>query len=71
MEATMGVGHDTDFRMFCYSSVAMVERTVSVLLNTKRLHLSPGEKVYITHMSRSLHGSQAELDATRTAASCA
>ncbi len=64
MEATMGIGHDTDFRIFCHSSVAMVERTVSVLLNTKRLHLAPGEKVYITHMSKSLHGSQAELDAT-------
>lgn len=67
MEATMGIGHDTDFRMFCHSSVATVERTVSVLLNTKRLYLAPGEKVYITHMSKSLHGSQAELNATHPA----
>lgn len=64
MEATMGMGEkmDTDFRMFTHSSVALVERTVKVLTETKRYHPQPGQFVYLTHMARTLHGTQAELD---------
>jgi len=64
MEATMGLGHEDDFRLYCHSSVATVARTVKVLLETERLHMPPGQYVYITHLARSLHGTQEELDAT-------
>ena len=64
MEATMGIGYEDDFRIYCHSSVGTVHQIVKVLQQTDRLHLAPGQKVYITHMSRKLHGTQAELDAT-------
>lgn len=62
MEATMGMGHDEDYRIFCHSSVETVLRTAHVLLKTNRYTPAPGQKVYITHMSRKLHGTQKELD---------
>lgn len=65
MEATMGMGlkGDEDFRIFCHSSVDTVKRTADVLLDTKRLAAPEGQPVYLTHMARTLHGTQAELDA--------
>lgn len=63
MEATMGMGHTDDFRIFTHSSVFDVERTVKVLTSTKRYTPPVGQPVYITHMARTLHGTQAELDA--------
>lgn len=65
MEATMGMGlaGDEDFRIFTHSSVDTVKRTADVLLATKRLVAPEGQPVYITHMARTLHGTQAELDA--------
>ena len=36
MEATMGMEYDVDFRLFTHSSVALVERTVRILKETKR-----------------------------------
>lgn len=64
MEATMGMGMagDEDFRIFTHSSVDTVKRTVDVLLATKRLVAPGGQPVYLTHMARTLHGTQAELD---------
>ncbi len=64
MEATMGIGHEDDFRLFAHTSVALVARTVKVMQENGRLHLGKDQFVYITHMSKSLHGTQAELDAT-------
>ena len=63
-EATMGVDHDDDFRSFTHTSVGGVERIVRVLEKTKRYTPPSGQPVYITHMARTLHGTQAELDAT-------
>ena len=64
MEATMGMEHEVDFRLFAHSSVATVERTVKVLTETKRYQpRTSGQTVYITHLARTLHGTQAELDA--------
>lgn len=64
MEATMGLGYEEDYRIFTHSSVATVATTVKVLTDTgKYLHV-PGQKVYITHLARSLHPGQAELDRT-------
>lgn len=63
MEATMGIDYDEDFRIFTHSSVGLVKRTADVLLNTKRMTPPDGQPVYLTHMARGLHGTQAELDA--------
>ena len=64
MEATMGLDHYMDYRIFGHSSVQDVERTVRVLTATKRYIAVDGQPVYLTHLARTLHGSQSELDAT-------
>ena len=64
IEATMGIGHDDDFRSYTHTSVAGVERIVRILEKTKRYTPAEGQAVYLTHMARTLHGTQAELDAT-------
>lgn len=63
MEATMGMGHNEDYRLFTHSSVFDVERMVKVLTSTKRYTPPVGQPVYLTHMARIMHGTQAELDA--------
>lgn len=64
MEATMGMDGDEDFRIFTHSSVGTVERTVHMLLREKRYLPAEGQPVYLTHLARTLHPTQAELDAT-------
>ena len=64
MEATMGMDHEVDFRLYTHSSVATVARTVEVLTQTGRYLPSAGQSVYLTHLARTLHGTQAQLDAT-------
>lgn len=63
MEATMGMEHDNDFRSFTHSSVGCVHRIVQVLEKTNRYTPQAGQPVYLTHLARTLHGTQAELDA--------
>lgn len=63
MEATMGLDGDEDFRIFTHSSVRTVERTVNMLLRLGRYTPKEGQPAYLTHMARTLHGTQAELDA--------
>ena len=65
MEATMGMGDkgDEDFRLFTHSSVNTVHRTVKMLTARKRYLPKEGQYVYLTHLARTLHGTQAELDA--------
>ena len=63
MEATMGMDDEIDFRIFTHSSVGLVERTCKVLSQTGRYTPPEGQPVYLTHMARTLHGTQAELDA--------
>ena len=62
MEATMGMAHNEDFRIFAHTSVGGVHQIVKVLLQTKRYTPPVGLPVYLTHMARTLHGTQAELD---------
>lgn len=62
MEATMGMDYEVDFRLFTHSSVALVERTAHILKETKRDLPPAGQPVYITHLARTLHATQAELD---------
>jgi len=64
MEATMGMGGDEDFRIFTHSSVETVLRTAHMLLREGRYTPADGQPVYLTHMARTLHPTQAELDAT-------
>lgn len=66
MEATMGMGveGDEDFRIFTHSSVGTVLRTTHMLLDKGRYTPAEGQPVYLTHLARTLHGTQAELDAT-------
>lgn len=64
MEATMGMDGDEDFRIFTHSSVKTVERTVHMLLRERRYLPQEGQPAYLTHLARTLHGTQAELDAT-------
>lgn len=63
MEATMGVDHADDFRVYTHSSVDTVARIVRVLTATKRYLPPPGRNVYLTHLARTLHGTQAEIAA--------
>jgi len=60
MEATMS--DDEDYRLFTHSSIGTVERTVNMLLKTGRYEAPAGRRVYLTHLARTLHGTQAELD---------
>ena len=53
MEATSA--DPDDIRLFCHSSTDLVAKTVRVLQKTNRLHMAEGQRVYITHMARSLH----------------
>ena len=62
MEATMGLDHADDYRIFNHSSVATVAQTVKVLKYNRRYTPKVGTKVYITHLARTLHGTQTELD---------
>ena len=64
MEATMGMDHPDDFRMFTHSSVACVHQIVRVLQKVKRYTPRENQPVYLTHMARTMHGTQAELDAS-------
>lgn len=64
MEATMGIDYDEDFRIYTHSSVGTVLRTAHVLQTTRRLNAPQGQPVYLTHMARTLHGTQAQLDAS-------
>ena len=63
MEATMGVKHHLDYRIFSHSSVEDVSRTVKVLISTKQYIPRAGQPVYVTHMAKGLHESQSEQEA--------
>lgn len=62
MEATMGVGYEDDCRIYTHTSVGAVARIVRVLNSTQRYLPRPNQKVYLTHMARTLHGTQAEIE---------
>ena len=66
-----GAEQDTDFRIFTHSSVDCVERIVKVLTKTKRYTPHTGQSVYLTHMARTLHPTQAELDKSLPKPLCA
>ena len=71
IEATMGLDYHADMRMFTHNSVAQVSDIVKVLSDSRRYIPVEGQKVYLTHLSRSSHGPQAELDRTLPEPLCA
>lgn len=63
MEATMGVGFKEDQRIFSHSSVDLVASTVRVLSESRKYLPVAGQKVYITHLSKTAHtGTQEEIE---------
>ena len=56
MEATMGLGHQEDFRLFNHSTPEDVVRIARMLARTKRYTPPAGQPVYLTHISNPLHG---------------
>lgn len=61
MEATMGMGHDEDFRMFTHSSVESVLRYRNMMLQRKRYLPAPGQPVFITHIAHTFSPEHAAL----------
>lgn len=64
MEATMGMGQEENFRIFSHSSADVVLHTYNVLQSTGCYKPVEGVCVYLTHLARTLHPTQAELDRT-------
>lgn len=64
IEATMGLGHEDDYRSFTHLSVGAIVSIVKVLEKAKRYAPPAGQPIYLTHMARTLHPTQKELDAT-------
>ena len=70
MEATMFFNDTATTEIYTHSSVDTVARIVRVLTATKRYLPPPGRKVYLTHLARTLHGTQAEVAAAVPAPLC-
>lgn len=60
-DATIGDGFDGDWRIFEHNSIDMVRLMVRTLQKQNRL--AEGAPVFLTHMARTLHGSQREIEA--------
>ncbi|MCR4621309.1 MAG: hypothetical protein K5663_04435 [Clostridiales bacterium] len=63
-DATIGDGHDGDYRVFEHNSLPMLRIMTSTLKRTGIL--KPDAPVFLTHMARTLHPSQAELEKAAT-----
>ena len=61
IDATVGDGHDGDYRVFEHNSLDMVRIMVRSMRQSGML--KPGAPVFLTHLARTLHGGQAELEA--------
>jgi L-ascorbate metabolism protein UlaG (beta-lactamase superfamily) len=59
-DATIGDGFDGDYRIFEHNSIDMVRLMVRTMQKTGRL--PEGAPVYLTHMARTLHASQEEVE---------
>ena len=67
MEATMGVSYADNFRIFTHSSVATVAQIAHVLESTGCYRPRHGQKIWLTHIARTLHGTHREIAATAPA----
>ena len=61
IDATIGDGHEGDYRVFEHNSLPMVRIMVDSMRKTGML--KPGAPVFLTHLARTLHGRQAALEA--------
>lgn len=61
MEGTIGLDMDEDWRIMNHSSVALVARTVHMMIDNGRYLPPPGQPAYITHMSMAEWPSHEEL----------
>ncbi len=61
IDATIGDGHEDDYRVFEHNSLPMVRMMAQSLLATGQL--KAGGRVYLTHLARTLHPPRAELEA--------
>lgn len=61
IDATIGDGHEGDFRVFEHNSLPMIRIMVNTMKKTGLL--KPEAKVFLTHMARTLHGTQKEVEA--------
>ncbi len=59
-DATIGDGHEGDFRIFEHNSIDMIRLMLKTLYKTGRLR--EGAPVYLTHLARTLHADQATLE---------
>ena len=60
-DATIGDGHEGDYRIFEHNSLPMVRIMTDTMKQTGLL--APEAPVFLTHMARTLHPSQKELEA--------
>lgn len=61
IDATIGDGHAGDYRIFEHNSLPMIRIMTETMRKTGLL--KPEAKVFLTHMARTLHGTQAEIEA--------
>ena len=61
-DATIGDGHEGDYRIFGHNSIDMIRLMLKTMNKTGRLPV--GAPVYLTHLARTLHGTQAEIEAS-------
>ena len=59
-DATIGDGHEGDYRIFGHNSIDMIRLMLKTMHKTGRL--PEGQPVFLTHLARTLHGTQAELE---------
>lgn len=64
IDATIGDGHDGDYRVFEHNSLPMIRVMVRTFLDTGLL--PEGAPVYLTHMARTLHPDAKTLAASLT-----
>ena len=60
IDATIGDGHAGDYRIFEHNSLPMIRIMVETMKKTGLL--KPDAKVFLTHMARTLHGTQKEVE---------
>ena len=65
IDATIGDGHEGDYRVFEHNSLPMVRIMAQSMRKTGMLR--PDAPIFLTHLARTLHGSQAELEAANPA----
>lgn len=65
IDATIGDHCEGDYRIFEHNSIPMVRLMVATMQNTGLL--KPEAKVYLTHLARTLHGTQKQVEAETSA----